>query len=848
MGVGDTILKHLKDPSKIGQSMERLAVSVSNTVNPNHRHDEEHEKAADAQRQAICDSHRFQSFARVRQNNAAKWYSSGHDYFWALSELLESAEETIFILDWWLTPELYLRRPSHLHEDFRLDRILKRKAEQGVAIRIVVYKEVTETMTMSSAHTKHYLEDLHPNIQVFRSPDHLGGEITLFYSHHEKLVCVDNAKACIGGLDICFGRWDTQLHPLSDCHPSDILGRTLFVGQDYNNARVEDFQQVDNWAANKHSSLVMGRMPWQDVHVMLHGVAALDVAQHFIERWCFLKELKYKRDKTYSLISFPNGAENLDDVDEDDDAVARHPFTTRFHSIGEHFKHPWHRERRALQGPEGEEGGGTVDIQVLRSSADWSTGILTEHSILNAYQQLITEAVHCIYIENQFFITTTEADARVSNTIGASIAARIIMAARAGKRFKVVIVIPTIPCFAGTLDAAAGIRTIMNFQYKSISRGPHSIMEVVRAAGYDPAEYISFYNLRSFDRLPLASARQAEENSGISYHAAQVAAARVYLGEEGAAKQRIAIKVPATPESMLDKDGKTKTVAVEEVDMPASIEEAEDIIRRYGEGVPEESLDVRDSVASCFLHGQPDLREEPWNGTEEEEKRAFVTEECYVHSKCMIIDDRKVLIGSANINDRSQMGNRDSEIACVLEDRDLFESTMNGEKYMAGRFVASFRRHLFRQHLGLVSPQECTPESGEPTDAMRPAPHPNPDPEAMAQEEEWEALVADPLSEELEQMWKGQARTNTAVADDLFQVVPSDRVRDWPQYDDFFVCRGPDTGHIAHQADKSIDEIKHRLSEVRGHLIEMPLLFMDQAKDFERTDLSTSKQLLDLYI
>jgi phospholipase D1/2 len=36
----------------------------------------------------------------VRQNNAAKWYSSGHDYFWALSELLESAEETIFILDW----------------------------------------------------------------------------------------------------------------------------------------------------------------------------------------------------------------------------------------------------------------------------------------------------------------------------------------------------------------------------------------------------------------------------------------------------------------------------------------------------------------------------------------------------------------------------------------------------------------------------------------------------------------------------------------------------------------------------------------------------------------------------
>lgn len=29
----------------------------------------------------------------------------------------------------------------------------------------------------------------------------------------------------------------------------------------------------------------------------------------------------------------------------------------------------------------------------------------------------------------------------------------------------------------------------------------------------------------------------------------------------------------------------------------------------------------------------------------------------------MIIDDRKVIIGSANINDRSLLGNRDSEIA-----------------------------------------------------------------------------------------------------------------------------------------------------------------------------------------
>ena len=34
----------------------------------------------------------------------------------------------------------------------------------------------------------------------------------------------------------------------------------------------------------------------------------------------------------------------------------------------------------------------------------------------------------------------------------------------------------------------------------------------------------------------------------------------------------------------------------------------------------------------------------------------------YVHSKLMIIDDRIVVIGSANINDRSLLGSRDSEV------------------------------------------------------------------------------------------------------------------------------------------------------------------------------------------
>lgn len=40
-----------------------------------------------------------------------------------------------------------------------------------------------------------------------------------------------------------------------------------------------------------------------------------------------------------------------------------------------------------------------------------------------------------------------------------------------------------------------------------------------------------------------------------------------------------------------------------------------------------------------------------------------VTEQSYLHSKLIIADDRVAILGSANINDRSQSGNRDPELA-----------------------------------------------------------------------------------------------------------------------------------------------------------------------------------------
>jgi phospholipase D1/2 len=61
----------------------------------------------------------------------------------------------------------------------------------------------------------------------------------------------------------------------------------------------------------------------------------------------------------------------------------------------------------------------------------WSGGISeTEASILKAYRDLIANAEHYIYIENQFFITTSNPskDTEVQNDIGLQLVNRIIKA------------------------------------------------------------------------------------------------------------------------------------------------------------------------------------------------------------------------------------------------------------------------------------------------------------------------------------------------------------------------------------------------------------------------------------
>ena len=67
-----------------------------------------------------------------------------------------------------------------------------------------------------------------------------------------------------------------------------------------------------------------------------------------------------------------------------------------------------------------------------------------------------------------------------------------VKAGKEGRKFRVIAIIPAIPGFAGDLrdDAAMGTRAIMDYQYKSICRGEHSIFEQIRAQGVNPEDHI----------------------------------------------------------------------------------------------------------------------------------------------------------------------------------------------------------------------------------------------------------------------------------------------------------------------------------------------------------------------
>lgn len=504
---------------------------------------------------------RFDSFAPVRQNVFAQWLVDGRDYMWNVSRAISMAKDVIYIHDWWLSPELYMRRPPCISQRWRLDRLLQQKASEGVKIFVIVYRNVEAAVPIDSEYTKRSLLNLHPNIFVQRSPNQYKKN-QYFFAHHEKVCIVDHYIAFCGGIDLCFGRWDTPQHLLSDDKPTgfepkdvqnvprDAEHVQMFPGKDYSNPRIQDFFRLDEPYEEMYDRSKTPRMPWHDISMQIVGQPARDLTRHFVQRWNYLRRNRRVTRPLPFLLPPPDfRGEDLENL--------------------------------GLTG--------TCEVQILRSATTWSLGTQhTECSIQNAYIQMIEKSEHFVYIENQFFISSSEAlGVPLVNKIGDALVERIKRAYENDEDWRAVILIPLMPGFQNTVAEVEGtsVRLIMQCQYRSICRGESSIFGRLRAAGIEPEDYIQFFSLRQWGKI----------------------------------------------------------------------------------------------------------------GPNQD----HATEQLYIHAKTIIVDDRIALIGSANINERSMLGSRDSEIAAIVRDTDMIWSKMAGKDYQVGRFAHTLRMRLMREHVGL---------------------------------------------------------------------------------------------------------------------------------------------------
>lgn len=683
---------------------------------------------------AAANCNRYNSSFPVRPSNFAKWYVDGEDYFRDVCTELQKAKSTVYISDWWLSPELLLKRPASANPSSTILEVLGELADRKVNVYIHVYKEVSLALTLNSLHTKQTFKHRSSRIRIIRHPHRSIVGRQFLWSHHEKVIVIDHYLAFLGGLDLCFGRWDTSKHSLREEEPSG----DIWPGIDYSNCRIADFTDVENATRDSIDRFQVPRMPWHDVALMVTGSVANDLAHHFTELWNHVMtdragnyhtnpellqpatphlrpstrsaELKpfnpprvpgkseSSRINLDKLMGIEKNAVQVDrfptirsitavlgEETAPDQPVLRpniatiprlRPFKTML-EVERLEEDDEQRERQELMQDkaQGDEQfarnllvhsktqdlqAGSCTCQLVVSSSMWSYNYhVYENTIYSAYLHLINLANHFIYIENQFFISSTAGDP-VKNQLAQALVDRIKYAFAHGEAFKVIVVMPLLPAFEGSVDdpAAAVLRVQLYWEYQTIN----SLYEQLREAGIeDPTRYIAFYGLRTHAVMP---------------------------------------------------------------------------------------------------NGKP------------------ATEIVYVHSKVMIVDDCYALIGSANINDRSLLGDRDSEVALIVEDSCKVPSRLAGKPIQASQFALSLRLHLFKEH------------SGGSDDILR-----------------------DPLSDEFDQFWRVLAHSNTIRYRHVFRCYPDD-------------CIALISELAAFQAQESLEAYPQLCENVKGFLVEFPLMFL----------------------
>jgi len=160
---------------------------------------------------------------------------NGDEYFSKLIPALMSSKKRIFISDWWLCPGLLLSRQYPFNEDLRLERILQRKAAEGVKIYVIIWNALPVPFQLKSPMICKELNKIHKNILCLKHPP---ASTTFRWTHHQKFVVIDETLAFVGGIDLCYGRYETSRYLLTDPKTSCTQAGTTIISAIWEKAMV----------------------------------------------------------------------------------------------------------------------------------------------------------------------------------------------------------------------------------------------------------------------------------------------------------------------------------------------------------------------------------------------------------------------------------------------------------------------------------------------------------------------------------------------------------------------------------------------------------------------------------
>ncbi|KAF7340702.1 Phospholipase [Mycena sanguinolenta] len=138
-----------------------------------------------------------------------------------------------------------------------------------------------------------------------------------------------------------------------------------------------------------------------------------------------------------------------------------------------------------------------------------------------------------------------------------------------------------------------------------------------------------------------------------------------------------------------------------------------------------------------------------------------------------------------------------SEIALVVEDTHMMDSTMDGEPYRVTRFILPLLQVLRTPRPHPAADRRSAPRAARRVHVPRTDAEPGRDGHA----------ARDPLSDNILELWFSTARKNLEILTELFCPLPANLVRNWKVYENY--VPKVKTEHVVHGV--SLDRVKKRL-------------------------------------